>query len=165
MYRSTFSSWPKKKLVTHSSSFPIWQPTNRQTPNTTSNATSIHGSYQVATTQLTIAIFFPGIYLGGFFNGYLPPAEGWNLLVKTTIPGVGGKQNLDYSVEFFLWSCSSPTYQHKEVKYHSVACDFWHMIDVYSHSFLLFGPWCSNGAALMYHSHLLGNSVVFLLCT
>ena len=39
--------------------------TNKQHHGWSNGPTSIHGSYQVATTQLTIAIFFPGIYLGG----------------------------------------------------------------------------------------------------
>ena len=40
------------------------KPTNPYPHKTTVNPTSIHGGYQVASTQLPIAIFFPGIYLG-----------------------------------------------------------------------------------------------------
>lgn len=55
--------------------------------------TSIHGSYQVATTQLTIAIFFPGIYLGGGLKAWFKP-ENPQVLV--------GKKSSRHSFEAFL---------------------------------------------------------------
>ena len=138
--------------------------TNKQHHGWSNGPTSIHGSDQVATTQLTIAIFFPGIYLGGNLEMATYHQGGrlkaWCSNLK--IPVSWWEKKLDVILlRFFVKVFWSPKYQHKEVKYDSVACDFWHMIDVYVFFFQTF----SNGAALMYHSHLLENSVVFLLCT
>lgn len=125
--------------------------TNKQHHGWSNGPTSIHGSYQVATTQLTIAIFFPGIYLGGnlematYHQGGRLKAWCSNLEKS---PVSWWEKNLDVILlRFFCEGFSSPKYQHKEAKYESVACDFWHMIDVYSF-FFFFGHfqtvqlWC-----------------------